>query len=75
VAALKGFYIHLLVFVLVLAGLAVINLAMGRRWWVQWVFLGWGVGVLAHAIVVMGRMPQVIARWEERKLQQFLSEK
>jgi len=30
VAALKGFYIHLSVFVLVMAGLAVINLLTGR---------------------------------------------
>jgi hypothetical protein len=74
-AALKGFYIHLLTFAAVLTGLTLINLATGGSWWVQWVLLGWGIGILAHAITVFGRSPQAIADWEERKLRQFLDER
>jgi len=42
---------------------------------VLWVLLGWGIGILAHAITVFGRSPQAIADWEERKLRQFLDER
>ena len=75
VAAMKGFYIHLTVFILVLAGLFLIN-AFGRgSWWVQWVFLGWGIGVIAHGLAVFGRAPRAVAEWEERKTKQLANER
>src|SRR5262249_41868524 len=52
VAAIKGFYLHLLIFVLVMLGLSAINFAVGGPWWVLWGLLGWGVGLLAHAFDV-----------------------
>ena len=45
VGAIKGFYIHLAVFVLVMAVLLAANASVGTRWWVQWPFFGWGIGV------------------------------
>lgn len=72
VAAIKGFYIHLAVFVLVILVLLAIDVATSRRWWVHWVFLGWGIGVLAHAFAVYGRAPKFIAEWEERKIRQLM---
>lgn len=47
--AINGFYTHFIVFLAVIAGLAIINLIEGERFWVQWVILGWGVGVAFHA--------------------------
>jgi fatty acid desaturase len=73
-AALKGFYIHLFVFAVVLAALTVINAAVGGPWWVLWVLLGWGIGLLAHGLVVLGADSRAIADWEERKLKQYLNE-
>jgi|KBSMisStaDraftv2_1062788.scaffolds.fasta_scaffold1482989_2 fatty acid desaturase len=75
VAAIKGFYIHLFIFVLVMLGLGAINVAVGRPWWVLWVLLGWGIGVLAHALTVFGHTSRRIADWEERKIRQLLSER
>lgn len=75
VAALKGFYIHLFVFAMVLAGLTIINLATGGPWWVLWVLFGWGIGVIAHALTVFGRTSRLVADWEERKLRQFMDER
>jgi fatty acid desaturase len=72
--ALKAFYIHLFVFALVLAGLAIINFATGGPWWVLWVLLGWGIGILAHAITVFGHTSRAIADWEERKLRQLMDD-
>jgi fatty acid desaturase len=74
VAALKGFYIHLAVYALVLAGLAVVNLLSGGSWWVLWVAFGWGIGVLAHGLAVSRRTSQALAQWEERKMQEFMRE-
>ncbi len=75
VAAIKGFYVHLTVFVAVMLGLVALNTAIGRPWWVQWVFLGWGIGVLAHALAVFGRGSKFIADWERRKIKELLDEK
>jgi fatty acid desaturase len=75
VEAIKGFYVHLFVFALVVLGLAVLNFAAGGPWWVLWVFGGWGIGVLAHAFAVFGRAPKAIAAWEERKIRQMMDER
>jgi hypothetical protein len=58
VQAIKGFYIHASVFVVVNIGLFVINaltsgLASGV-WWFYWPLLGWGIGLGAHALGVFG---------------------
>jgi fatty acid desaturase len=75
VAAIKGFYIHLIVFVAVIVSLALLNAASGDPWWVQWVFLGWGIGVLAHALAVFGRGSKLVSEWEKRKIKELLEEK
>jgi fatty acid desaturase len=72
VAAMKAFYIHAAVFGLVLFGLLAVDAATGGRWWVHWVFLGWGIGLVAHALTTFGRLPEAIAQWEERKLQDLI---
>lgn len=69
VAAIKAFYIHLAVFVTVIGLLLAIDATTGPDWWVQWPFLGWGVGILAHAFAVFGQSPGVIANWEARKVE------
>jgi hypothetical protein len=75
VEQIKGFYIHLAVFALVLIGLTVVDFATGDTWWVHWVFLGWGVGVAAHGLAVLGGGSRAIARWEERKIRELMEEK
>jgi 2TM domain len=79
VAAIKGFYIHFFVFVVVMAGLFLLNLALkywaGSPWWVQWPFFAWGVGIGAHALAVFGHTSKWVADWEERKIRQLMEEK
>jgi hypothetical protein len=74
VAVIKGFYIHLVVFVVVNLGLCAVNFVTGKPWWVLWVFLGWGLGVLAHAFGVYGHASNSIAQWEERKIKKLMEE-
>lgn len=72
VEALTGFYIHFIVFVFVIAVLFVANwLATPGVWWVQWPLLGWGIGVVAHGLVVFGSMPNFITRWQLRKIKEL----
>ena len=49
-----GFRIHALVFVPSMALLLVINLLSGSPYWVLWVLLGWGIGLLSHWFFVLG---------------------
>jgi 2TM domain len=72
VEAMTGFYIHLVVFVLVIVGLLIVNwLATPDVWWVEWPFLGWGIGVAAHAFAVFGRAPKFITKWQLRKIKEL----
>ena len=52
----------------------VINALTGGPWWALGVLLGWGIGVLAHGVAVMGHRSKSLANWEERKLKQFMAE-
>lgn len=48
-----GFYIHLAVYILVNSLLITINLTTApAAYWFVWPLLGWGMGVLIHALVV-----------------------
>lgn len=43
-----GFNIHAIVFAPTIVLLIILNLIIGRPYWVQWVVLGWGIGLLMH---------------------------
>jgi multisubunit Na+/H+ antiporter MnhB subunit len=73
VAEIEGFYVHLSVYVGVLVLLTALNATtVGDQWWVHWVWLGWGIGVLAHAFAVFAEKPQFIVNWERRKFREIV---
>lgn len=74
VKALKGFYIHAAIFAVVMTILAVVDVATGRPYWVQWPLLGWGAGLLGHGLIVYGRMPRSLRDWERRKIEQMIEQ-
>jgi 2TM domain len=52
--ALRGFLIHLAAYVVVVAGLAVLNLIRNPdHIWFVWVLAGWGVGLAAHDLALL----------------------
>lgn len=55
-ASSRGFYIHLTVYVLVIALLVVINAMTSGPWWVQWPLIGWGIGILFHAYLARNNL-------------------
>jgi hypothetical protein len=70
-----GFYIHLTVYVLVIAILIGVDYTDDVGWWVQWPALGWGIGILGHAFGVFGRLPRSIAEWRLRKIHHLSTDK
>jgi hypothetical protein len=72
VAEIEAFYIHLLSYALVVALLAAINVYTGDEWWVQWVVLGWGIGVVAHALALFATKPRFVVAWERRKFRELV---
>ena len=76
VRKLKGFYIHLAQYVLVIALLTVINaLTTPNRWWVQWVIMGWGIGVFFHWLQISERFSLFGSKWEKEQVEKRLGRK
>ena len=76
VRKLNGFYIHLAQYVLVVALLAVINvLTTPNRWWVQWVIMGWGIGVFFHWLQISERFSLFGSTWEKEQVEKRLGRK
>ncbi len=45
-----NFYVHLIVYLCVNAGLAILNFRRNpEHLWFQWVVMGWGIGIAFHA--------------------------
>lgn len=72
--AVKGFWIHFAAFVLVMPLLLIINVVASPGWWVQWPFLGWGIGVAVHALAVFGLGGWLSPAWEQKKVREYMDE-
>ena len=76
VRKLKDFYIHLANYVLVIALLTVINaLTTPNHWWVQWVIMGWGIGVFFHWLQISERFGLFGSKWEKEQVEKRLGRK
>jgi transcriptional regulator with XRE-family HTH domain len=73
VRKIRGFYIHLTQYVVVIGLLAVINLVTHpSRLWFFWPAMGWGIGVLAHAAATFEFVPFFGAEWERKQVEKQL---
>jgi hypothetical protein len=73
VEEIKGFYIHLTVYVLVNAGLLVLNLLTSPgEYWFRWPLFGWGIGLVVHGLSVFAFGSFLGPRWEERKIREIM---
>ena len=71
VQKLKDFWIHLVAFLIVNAGLTTLNLVkQPDKFWFQWVLMGWGAGLLLHAFLTFGG--GIAKNWEERKIKEIV---
>ena len=73
VEAIKGFYIHAIVYVVVNLILFSINmLTSPEDLWFFWPHIGWGIGVVFHILTVYNFFPWFGADWEERKIKEIM---
>lgn len=73
VKELKGFYSHAMTYVLVISFLAVFNwVTSPDYYWVFWVILGWGIGLVSHALEVFELVPFLGADWEKKEIEKRL---
>lgn len=71
VEEIKSFYFHLISYLLVNGALIVINLLTSPDYlWFIWPIIGWGVGLIIHAVSVFSGFWG--KAWEERKIKEFM---
>ncbi len=70
---LKGFYGNLSAYIVVNAGLIILNLVTSPNdIWFIWPLLGWGIGVAFHGMSVFNYMPFLGREWEEKKIKELM---
>jgi 2TM domain len=73
VREIRGFYVHVAVFVAVNILLHLINfVATPKVYWAFWPLVGWGIGLLAHGLAAYRWMPFLGKDWEERKIRELM---
>jgi hypothetical protein len=73
VCAIRDFYTHVVVYIVVNIGLFALNFVTSYgRWWFYWVIFGWGLGVLGHAYDVYGSNFFFGKDWEDKKIAEIL---
>ncbi|HIP94768.1 MAG TPA: helix-turn-helix domain-containing protein [Leucothrix sp.] len=73
---IKGFYSHAIKYVVVIAILFVINFVTSPNYiWAWWVVLGWGIGILSHALSVFEVFSFFGPDWEKKKIEKRLGRK
>jgi transcriptional regulator with XRE-family HTH domain len=76
VRKIKGFYIHLAQYAVVMAILVVINLVLTPYFfWAIFPALGWGAGLAVHGLIALDRVPFLTADWERRQVEKQLGRK
>ncbi|WP_438969057.1 2TM domain-containing protein [Nonlabens sp.] len=73
---LKGFYDHLIVFIIIhimILG-AVLYFNGSLKFFITFTLLGWGIGLLVHALIVFKWNPITTKKWEQQKIEEFLKE-
>jgi len=75
VEEIKGFYSHLITYVLVISFLLFINLKYSpEHLWFFWTAISWGIGLFFHAVKVFNWFPFFGKDWEQKKIQHFIEE-
>ena len=73
VEEIKGFYGNFISYIVVITGLAIMNLVTTPDyWWFLYPAGGWGIGVLLHWMKVYNRIPFFGKDWEEKKIRELM---
>ena len=70
---IKGFYTHLIIYIVVIGFLFALNIIMSSNHiWVIWPAIGWGIGVTFHALSVFEVINLFGRDWEKRQIKKRL---
>jgi hypothetical protein len=70
---LKGYYVHLITFLLVNLFLFAVNMYTSPDvLWFYWPLFGWGIGIASHTMSVFGREMFFGRNWEDRKIKEIM---
>ena len=70
---IKGFYVHVLIYLSVNFLLFVINIMSSPgQYWFYWPLFGWGIGVLIHGLSVFVFEGLFGRQWEDKKIKQIM---
>lgn len=82
VEQLRAFYAHAFMFVVGMLAIFLVNLLTNlsagiadewSAWWSAWAFLGWGLGIAVHGLVVWLNRPSLgSSAWEQRQIEKAL---
>ncbi|WDD99971.1 2TM domain-containing protein [Thalassomonas actiniarum] len=76
VRGIKDFYTHLSTYVLVVSALFVFNYWTNPSYiWAWWTALGWGIGIISHALAVFEVFNLFGADWEKKQIEKRLGRK
>ena len=71
---IKAFYGNLTVYIIIISGLAILNLVTyPQHLWFLYPGIGWGLGVVIHGMSVFNYMPFLGSNWEEKKIQELMN--
>ena len=75
VKRMKGFYAHLVSYVLVNLLLFLINITTSPDvLWFYWPLFGWGIGIVMHGLFVFGFGNWLGQEWEEKKIEEIMND-
>lgn len=73
---IKGFYTHALTYMVLITGLILLNAFISPgRWWVLFAAIGWGIGLLVHALNVFEVFDFFGPEWEKKQVEKRLGRK
>lgn len=83
VRQLQAFYVHASVFAAGMAVIFLVNFATNLdagiagdwgAWWSIWAFIGWGLGIAVHGLVVRLNRPAMrSSTWEQRQVDKLMT--
>ena len=76
VQEIKGFYVHFVVYAIVISLIVIVNLRFTPQYhWFWYPMFGWGLGLFFHWFGVIGVDRLGFGKdWEERKIKEYMDE-
>lgn len=74
VQQLKGFYTHLVTFVVVNVILFIIDAIYSHDWWFYWVTFIWGIVLVVKAFKVFGTQKVLDKKWEDKQVNRMMDD-